>query len=125
MRFSALRDRLAAALAEFRTPSPRNPDPHHRAATGFWHFGLGIPVGALVWVAGPMSAMIAVGMGYFLVKELRDIKEGGRVADGVEDALFVAMGAAAGAMVPEAAFVSLPAHTAALIVMLAQTKPLS
>ena len=121
MRFSALRE----LVAEFRRPSGRNPDPHHRAATGFWHFGLGIPAGALAWVAGPVIAMVAIGMLYFMAKELRDIRSGGRLADGIEDALFVAMGAAAGAMVPESAIVTLPAHAAALIVMLAQTRSLS
>lgn len=123
-RCSALLERWRAALALFRTPSARNPDPHHRGATGFWHFGLGVIPGAGLGLCGwpVIASAVWIAAIYFLVKEVRDIRRGGRRLDSVEDALFVAMGGAVGSIAPEVGALVIPAHLAALFVMLAQVK---
>lgn len=87
---------LSKLWQSFREPSPRNPDPHHRGATGVWHAALGAIPGLIIADYGkwPMVAAIAVVVGIYLIKEWGDLRRGGRCRDSIEDALFVWMGAA-------------------------------
>lgn len=119
---------LRALVSEFRKPSPRNPVPHHRGATGYWHHGAGLYPGAVFSLmdvaplAAAFWAALVVGLGYWLIKERGDLKRGGGLRDGIEDAVFVAVGAAGGALAPVAALVVAPAHVGGLIVMAAQLR---
>ena len=79
----------------FRQPSERNPDPHHRGATGVWHAALGAIPGLVLSDYGewPAAATVAFVTVFYLIKECGDLKRNGAVADSIEDAVFVASGA--------------------------------
>ena len=94
--------------------------PHHRGATWFWHFGLGLLPGAVLSVAwvGLGLATVTVGLVYWLSKERADLARGGGWRDGIEDALAVSLGGWAGYAVPDILWPALAAHAGALLVML-------
>jgi hypothetical protein len=81
--------------AEFRKPSERNPDPHHRGATGIWHAALGAIPGLVLADYGlwPASATVICVVSFYLQKEIGDLRRGGAIADTIEDAVFVGAGA--------------------------------
>lgn len=83
--------------AEFRTPSSRNPDPHHRGATGVWHAALGAIPGLVLADYGlwPASATVVCVVAVYFHKERGDLRRGGSLADSLEDAAFVGSGALA------------------------------
>jgi hypothetical protein len=82
---------------EFRAPSKRNPDPHHRGATGVWHAALGAIPGLVLadYGAWPLSATVVCIVAVYWWKEIGDRTLGGSIADAIEDATFVGMGAVA------------------------------
>ena len=81
--------------AEFRKPSKRNPDPHHRGATAIWHAALGAIPGLVLANYGQVPAMFAVPgiVAVYFWKEIGDLHRNGSLADSLEDAAFVAAGA--------------------------------
>ena len=88
---------LKSVWGEFRTPSKRNPDPHHRGATGIWHAALGAIPGLVLADYGgwPVFVTVPFLVAVYMYKELGDVFRGGSVSDSLEDAVFVAMGAIA------------------------------
>ena len=85
---------LEGLIREFRKPSPRKQDPHHRGATGVWHSLLGAQAASAVFSfsgLGLICATVFVAAVYW-VKESGDLSRGGSWWDSVEDALFVALG---------------------------------
>lgn len=113
---------LRELIAEFRKPSPRNPDPHHRGATGVWHGSLGAMFGLFSadYLGWPLWLALAVFIGVYSVKEIRDLARGGSIADGIEDAAFVAAGVTAGYF--DAMLGLIAINLAGVGVMLAQLK---
>lgn len=86
-------------LAELARPSTLPHGPLHRAyeraVIGIGHLVLGAAVGGLLWpVAGWGDALLRLGLGvaYWLIKEAGDLRRGGTVRDGIEDASLVALG---------------------------------
>jgi len=108
----------------FKVPGG-NTTPHHRGATFFWHWGLGILPGALLgtwgWEPG-LATALTVGVVYWGLKERQDIASGGSRRDSFEDSLAVALGGTAGAMVPEVFVPVLLGHLGALIVTAANPR---
>jgi hypothetical protein len=85
---------------EINTPSGRMGPltaSYFRAVVAIGHAVLGAAFAALLGVWGLAPALV-IGLVYWLAKEEGDIKRGGKVWDGVEDALMVAMGAWYGAV---------------------------
>lgn len=82
---------------EFRKPSERNPDPHHRGATGVWHSALGaMPVLAAEKFGAIAMALTAIALLIVYVwKEIGDINRGGFWRDSIEDVIFVLIGVGA------------------------------
>lgn len=113
---------LKLLWTEFRKPSSRNPDPHHRGATGIWHAALGAIPGLVLadYGAWPMSATITCIVAVYWWKEIGDRSLGGSIADAIEDAAFVAMGAWAAYY--DALIGLVAVNIAALAVMLLQIK---
>jgi hypothetical protein len=107
---------------EFRKPSPRNQDPHHRGATGVWHAALGAIPGLVLADYGmwPMAATIICVVAVYWFKEIGDRSLGGTVADSIEDVFFVGLGA--GAAYYDALVGLVLVNIAALAVTAIQTK---
>ena len=80
---------------EFLKPSPRNPDPHHRAATGVWHASLGAIPGLLLANHSEWPAFVTISfvVGVYWIKEAFDLRKGSTLSDSIEDAAFVGAGA--------------------------------
>jgi hypothetical protein len=79
-----------------RTPSgvgPINPA-HHRAATLLGHVVIGAALVAVTGTTAAPVAGIAWAAGYWLVKERGDLRRGGGLRDGIEDAAAVLLGTA-------------------------------
>lgn len=89
----------AAFLDELGRPSNAPPGPldgaYRRAVTGIAHMTLGAALASLapaevaIWGAVARLAIVAV---YWIAKEARDLRRGGTLADGIEDAACVALG---------------------------------
>ena len=90
---------IDAMLEELRRPSTLPPGPMHaayeRGVIGIGHLVVGAAISGWLWpVAGWADAMGRVGVAliYWLVKEAGDLRRGGTLADGIEDAACVALG---------------------------------
>lgn len=91
--------RVDAALSDLAWPGTGD-NPHHEATTFGGHVIVGACVVAAV-VAGlgalglalPEWAPLAVALAYWAAKELRDLRRGGNLWDGVVDAVGVGIGA--------------------------------
>lgn len=106
----------------FLTPSPRNPDPHHRAATGVWHASLGAIPGLVLanyctWEAFTTVTFVVTTYGY---KEWSDLRRGGSLSDSIEDAAFVALGAVSAYF--DAIYGLIAVNALALVVMYLQIR---
>ncbi len=81
-------------IASIRTPSG-GADPlalsHHRAVTAGGHALLGAAVAGPFGLYGLGAATLAAAA-YWLAKEWADLRRGGRVWDGAEDTVLVALG---------------------------------
>ena len=90
---------LDAMLDELNRPSTTAPGPLHaayeRAVIGIGHLVLGGAVAGLLWpITGWADAIgrLTFGAAYWGIKEAGDLRRGGTIADGVEDAALVACG---------------------------------
>jgi len=69
---------------------------YERAVIGMAHGMLGAALVALLWPLGGAwlaGLRLVIGAAYWLVKEAGDLRRGGQVWDGIEDAAMVALGA--------------------------------
>ena len=89
---------LSAIIAELRTPSGQSgplSDAYARGSTAAWHMMLGAamawPMGEYQWLFG-----LLVAVAYWMAKERGDLRRGGRMMDGLEDAACVYIGTFAG-----------------------------
>lgn len=88
-----------AFFEEIDTPS-NQPGPLHRAyqraVTGIAHMVLGAALAAVLapdWALGALALrLVVVAAVYWLAKERGDLRRGGTLADGLEDAALVALG---------------------------------
>ena len=85
--------------AELSTPSTAAPGPLHaayeRAVIGMAHMTVGAALGSLLpleWAAWSAVARLGIVAAYWLAKEAGDLRRGGTVADGIEDAACVGVG---------------------------------
>lgn len=85
---------LQNMIAELKTPSGQiGPlsQAYGRGAVAAWHMMLGavaaLPMGDLQWLYG-----LGVALAYWLAKEADDLRRGGGVMDGLEDAACVYLG---------------------------------
>lgn len=62
------------------------------AVIAIGHVMLGAVLQGILGAAGA-GARLAIGMGYWLIKERRDLRRGGSLRDGLADAALVAVGA--------------------------------
>jgi hypothetical protein len=85
---------LDAMLAELARPSDLPPGPLHkayeRAVVGIGHLVLGAAIAGLLSPA-PWACLALAGV-YFAIKEVGDLRRGGTLRDGVEDAACVGLG---------------------------------
>ena len=93
---------LAQLVEEILTPSARDEDAYTWAVIGIGHAMLGAAIAAVLgWLVPPEVALpfvvapgwLALAVGYWWIKERRDLRRGGRWLDGATDALFVGLGA--------------------------------
>lgn len=91
---------ISLILTELATPTGQ-PGPlsvaYSRAAGGVWHSVLGAAFCAWFGLPGLPLAIAVAGI-YWALKEAGDIRRGGKVWDGLEDALMVSLGAWYGAL---------------------------
>jgi hypothetical protein len=92
-------DLIDAMLEEVNRPSGTAPGPMHRAyeraVVGIGHLVLGAAVGGMLWpVTGWPEAIgrLTFGAAYWGIKEAGDLRRGGTVRDGIEDAALVTAG---------------------------------
>ena len=86
---------LDLILEELRTPSGQTgplSDAYVRAVTAGGHALLGAAVCAYAGAWG-LAFAIPVGLSYWVLKERSDLRRGGAVLDGAEDAVMVSIGA--------------------------------
>jgi len=85
---------LDAMLAELFRPSDLPPGPLHRAyeraVIGIGHLVLGASIAGLL--APAPWASLGLAMLYFAFKEIGDLRRGGSLRDGIEDAACVGLG---------------------------------
>lgn len=88
-----------AMIEELRRPTDVPQGPLHaaydRGVVGIAHLALGGAVAGILWpVAGPWdaAARLCVAGAYFATKELADLRRGGTLRDGIEDAACVGLG---------------------------------
>ena len=91
---------LSALIAELSRPSTLPPGPLHgayeRAVIGMAHMTLGAAIALAVppsWAVCGVVARLAIVAAYWLAKEAGDLRRGGTLADGLEDAACVGLGA--------------------------------
>lgn len=85
--------------AEIDTPSTAASGPLHaayeRAVVGMAHMALGAALASLLpleWAVWGALARLAIVAAYWLAKEAGDLRRGGTLADGLEDAACVGLG---------------------------------
>lgn len=88
-----------AFFDEIARPSDTPPGPLHaayeRAVVGMAHMALGGALASLLpleWAALGAVARLGVMAAYWLAKEAGDLRRGGTLADGIEDAVCVGLG---------------------------------
>lgn len=84
-------------LAELATPSAPDESPYLWMLVAIGHAVAGAALAQAVPGVWPAVARAAVPVAYWLTKERADLRRGGRVADGLVDAAFVALGTFHGA----------------------------
>ncbi len=85
-----LRQALLNVIADLATPGVGSP--YMRGVIGSAHALVGAAMMSFLGVAGVAWA-VCLGAAYWLIKESGDVRRGGASRDGIEDALFVCMGA--------------------------------
>ena len=81
---------LRSIWLDILTPSAADERPYNMLTTGVSHAMLGALFVAPT--SGTWAAQIALTAAYWLIKEMRDLRKGGSVKDGLFDAIFFGIG---------------------------------